>query len=473
MDVDELLASSLESVAAHVAAGTVSAVEVVDAALQRAAATEGQVHAFAALDADGARAAARSADRRRRAGGALGPLHGVPVGVKDVIWTADLPTEGGSAVLAGFRPPADATVVARLRDAGAIVLGKTVTHEFAWGQNVPPTRCPWDAALYPGGSSAGSGVAVAVGSLFAAVGTDTAGSIRNPAAVNGLVGLKPTHGLVSRAGVSPVSPSLDAVGPITRTVADCAIVLAAIVGHDPRDPASRHIGGTDFRRQLGKSVAGMRVGVDRRQAAGETSAEVSEAVEAALETLQALGAAIVEVELPDSRDALAAGLVLAYAESAEWHRPLLHEYAHAYAQGTRLTLELGSLVAAADYLNAQAARFVVRDSLRQVFEEHALDVLAGPTMPSTTIPLDRLDLDFTRPDAADHLAGVVQILIGANVSGLPALSVSCGASAAGMPIGLHLTGRPFAEGAILRLAYAFEQATSWHERVPVSVVGAR
>lgn len=436
-----------------------SAVELLDTALRRVDETEPLVHAFAYVDRDGARDAAAAADREIARGAYRGSLHGIPVGIKDVIRTSGIPTEAGSIAMTGGAMSVDAVVVAKLRDAGAVVLGKTTTHEFAWGQNTPPTRCPWDTRCYPGGSSAGSGVAVAVGSLPVALGTDTAGSIRNPAAVNGIVGLKPTHGLVSTSGVIPVSSSLDAVGPLARTAADAKIVFDAIADSGRRRSRDRS-----------DRPEGVRVGVDRRRlTSGDIVPAVVGAFETALAVLVELGVTIVDVESPDPKDAMAVGMILAFAESAAWHRHLLRRRGRDYDKGTRVTLELGSLVLASDYFAARAARETVREDLRRLFEANELTLMAGPTMPTPTVPLERLALDFTREGVEGDLSGTLQLLIGANVAGLPAMSIPCGVSTAGLPIGLHLVARPFEEDVLFAVAAAYERATPWHRLVPTDV----
>src|SRR5215217_6925959 len=263
MGLSDITALTMSEAGRLVHKKTVSAAELVEATLGKVEETEPTVHAYAAVLADSARKAATLADREMARGHWRGPLHGIPVAVKDLCYTKDAPTEAGSKVLAGYVPPYDATVVTRLYEAGAIILGKTVTHEFAWGVNVPPTRNPWRLTCYPGGSSAGSGVAVSVRSAFGAIGTDTGGSIRIPAAVNGIVGLKPTFGRVSRYGVVPLGTSLDHVGPLTRTVEDNAIMLRAIAGYDAADGGSIDEPVIDYRSDLATGVQGLVIGVER------------------------------------------------------------------------------------------------------------------------------------------------------------------------------------------------------------------
>jgi aspartyl-tRNA(Asn)/glutamyl-tRNA(Gln) amidotransferase subunit A len=444
-----------------------SAAELLEAVLERLTETEPIVRAWASVDEVGARSAAAAADRRLASGQRCGRMHGIPVGLKDVIDTEGWPTEAGSRVLAGHVPAADAVVVAQLRRAGAVILGKTVTYEFAYGQDHPPTRNPWDQSRYPGGSSVGSGVAVAVGSALATLGTDTGGSIRNPAAINGLVGLKPTNGLVSRRGVIPVSPSLDQVGPLTKTVADCAIVLQEIAGRDHADRTTVPIRLPDYRSALERPLASLRIGVDR-QAWQQCGVEpcAKEAVDAALVTLERCGAEVVEISMPSLDLALATGLTLFLSEATAWHQELLATRIRDYSPGTRVMLALGALVPGSDYVRAQHVREVVRDEVRTTFERHRLDAIASPTLPGPAVPAAELRTDLTRTGETNDLAGALRLLNWANVCGLPAISVPCGASPEGLPLGLQLTGRPFKEATLLCAASMFEWSTDWHRRRP-------
>ena len=419
----------------------VSAVERVEAALACIEATEPAVHAWASVDAEGAFETARRLDAEPP----RGPLHGMPIGVKDVIDTGGWPTEAGSRAMAGRVPAADAEVVARLRAAGAIVLGKTVTHEFAYGQNEPPTRSPWDPSLYPGGSSAGSGVAVAVGSAFGALGTDTGGSIRNPSALNAITGLKPTQGLVSLRGVIPCSRSLDVVGPMARTAADVSLLLRAMADVPPAE-------------------APRRIGVDRAMwERSGVAPDVAEAVDAALVDL---GVELVECSLEPVERALTVGLVIFACEGYAFHRDLFARRARDYAQGTRIMVELGALISGADYVTALRAREAIRRDVRATFEALRLDAFAGPTLPGPAWPLEAMRTDFTRSgDAPGDLSGALRLLSWANVCGLPALSIPCGTSG-GLPLGLHLVGRPHTDAGLLQLGATFQEATTWHELRP-------
>ncbi|MGH2614595.1 MAG: amidase [Thermomicrobiales bacterium] len=440
----------------------VSAVELTEATLQRMEATEPVVHAYALVLAERARRAAYQADREAAQGRWRGPLHGIPLAVKDICYMQDLPNEAGSRVLAGFVPGYDATVVQRLENAGAVIVGKTVTHEFAYGINNPPTRTPWNLDCYPGGSSTGSGVAVTVGSAFAAIGTDTGGSIRVPAAINGIVGLKPTYGRVSRYGVVPLGTSLDHVGPLTRMVEDCAIVLQAIAGHDRADSGSLDEPVPDYRTDLEGGVQGLAIGVERAHFFYEgVTDEVRQAVEAVLDELQGLGATIVEVDLPELAWSPEVLMTILAAEASTVHRRWLRERPDDYDPATRRSLEMGELVPATHYLLAQRARALLRQRMANLFAAHRLDALLSPTMPTTTVPL--AERFVARPDFPGESPSLSSVhhTFSANLTGQPALSVPCGFSASRLPIGFQLLGRPFGEATLFRLARAYEREHDW------------
>jgi len=430
--------------------GELSAADVMAATLRRLDLTEPSVHAYAHVARDEAMAAARERDELSGRGGWAGPLHGIPIGVKDLFQTCDMPTEAGSKVLAGNRPTRDAEAVRRLRAAGAIVVGKTVTHEFSYGLNVPPTRNAWDHSRYPGGSSAGSGVAVAAGSAAGSVGTDSAGSVRTPAAVNGIVGLKPTYGSVSTEGVIPSCPSLDHVGPLARRVRDCALLFRVLSGSGPSDPDQPP-------PALEQPLLGTRLGVERRHFFDSgVEPAVAHAVEEALEVLRQLGASVVETAIPELELAAAVSSTIMVVEASRWHRALIRERRLDYHPATRLMLELGQLLPAVGYLEAQQARVIVRGAVRRAFQVDSLDAIVAPSAPVTAPPIER----------ATELTGLVHHQCPANVTGQPSISVPCGFSEDGLPIGLQLIGRPFAERTILRIAAAYEDVTTWHGRRP-------
>lgn len=446
----------------------VSALELLDSVLQRAHETEPLVHAYALLLGERARKDAIQADREIAHGHWRGPLHGIPLGVKDLCYTRDVPTEAGSRVLAGFVPSYDATVVRRLRDGGAVLVGKTVTHEFAWGVNVPPTRNPWNLSCYPGGSSAGSGVAVAVRSAFGAIGTDTGGSIRIPAAVNNVVGLKPTFGRVSRYGVVPMSASLDHAGPLTRTVEDCALMLQVIAGHDPYDSGSIDHPVPDYSIELDAGVEGMVIGVERAHSFYPTvTADVRTAVEAVVDELRKQGATLIDVDMPELELMATVGLTILLPDTSAFHRRLLRERGEYYEPETRLLVELGEMVPATHYVMALRARSQLRARMRNLFNAHRLDALLTPTIPIPTAPIDRLSQGIEPGADETPMAAYIHHTFSANVTGQPALSVPCGFTSAELPIGFQLLGRPFEEATLFRAARAYERTASWPTRSPI------
>lgn len=466
MSQPELWRLSLREAADGLAARTFSSVELLDSTLARLDQTEPAVHAYVTLMVDSARREAATADDELRRGTWRGPLHGIPVGVKDLLYTEGFPTQAGSRVLEGFVPDHDATVVARLKAGGAVIVGKTVTHEFAYGQDVPATRNPWNTDCYPGGSSAGSGVAVAVGSAFGAIGTDTGGSIRVPASVDGVVGLKPTYGRVSKHGVFPMSATLDTVGPLTRTAEDNALLLGVIAGHDPHDSSSIDEPVPDYVAALGQGVKGLRLGVDRDYFFySHVIPDVRAAVELAITRLADLGADIVEVKLPELEHAANVGMTILLTDTSEWHRRLLRGQRDKYVPATRIMLELGELVLGAQYVYAQRARAALRSTVKNSFAKYRIDGLVCPTLPHTTMPVEQLSVDLTGEGETALSTFLHHCFLG-NVFGIPALSVPCGFSSKGLPIGMQLYGRPFRESDLFRVAHAYQQVTDWHTRRP-------
>jgi Asp-tRNA(Asn)/Glu-tRNA(Gln) amidotransferase A subunit family amidase len=445
--------------------GDVSSLELTELVLARIEETEPRVHAYAHVLGDHALAAARRADAELAAGSRRSPLHGVPIGVKDIIALRGAPLEAGSRVLAGNVADRNATVVVKLEEAGAVIVGKTVTMEFAWGTNVPVTRSPWRNGCYPGGSSAGSGVAVAMRSAFAAIGTDTGGSVRIPAAINGLVGLKPTFGRVSRSGVLPLSWSLDHVGTLTRTVEDAGLVLQALSGYDAADAGSIAEPVPDLLAELENGVDELVIGVERaHHFYTGVSRDVRNAVEGVLAEYSRLGARIVEVELPEFEVMPAVLLTILLAEASTIHRTLLRNHVSDYDPTTRLMLELGELEPATHYLTALRARTLMKQRVRALFEECELNVLLSPTIPLPTVPNELRNVSVDGGEAP--FTSYVHHTFSANLLGLPALSVPCGLTADGLPIGFQVLGRPFSERTVFRVARAYEREHRWRELRP-------
>src|SRR5712692_6621761 len=336
---------------------SISAVELMDATLHRLGETEPLVHAYVSVFEGSARSEAAKADSALQRGTWLGPLHGIPIGIKDLCYTEGTPTEAGSEVMKGFVPVVDAAVVKRIRAAGGVIIGKTVTHEFAYGRNPIPTRNAWNQQYISGGSSAGSAVSVAVGSAFGAIGTDTAGSIRLPASLNGIVAMKPTFGRVSRCGVFPMSSSLDTIGPMTRSVEDCAVMLGAVAGFDDLDATAVDEPVPDYVKHLNDGIVGLKLGIERDYFLYQgVSGDVRAALEQALREFERLGVEIVDVSIPEFEFTTAIGMPILLSDTSSWHRELLRQRGPDYDRGTRLVLELGELVAATHYITAQRAR---------------------------------------------------------------------------------------------------------------------
>ncbi len=443
------------------------------------------MHAFLHVDRERALDAARGWDERYRRGDDLPALAGLPVVVKDNLCVTGMPTTCGSRILAGWIPPYDATVVSRLKEAGAIILGKTNLDEFAMGSSTEnsgfgPTRNPWDPTRVPGGSSGGSAAAVATGMAVLALGSDTGGSIRQPAGFTGIVGLKPTYGRVSRYGLVAFASSLDQVGPLTRTVADAALLFQVIAGRDPRDSTSVDVPVPDAVGALPQGVSGLRIGVAREAFGEGLQRDVNDAVRAAAAQLARLGAVLTEVSLPTIRYALPTYYLLATSEaSANLARydgvqyglraatdDLFTMYTRTRAQGfgseVKRRIMLGTYALSAGYyegffLKAQRVRTLIREEFSRVFQ--TVDLVLMPVSPTTAFRLGEKVEDPLQM----YLADVYTIPV--NLAGLPGISIPCG-FANGLPIGLQLVGKPFDEAAVLRAAYAYEQATDWHRSRP-------
>lgn len=463
---------------AKLSARELSAVELTHAVLDRIRATDGHLHAYLHVCADAALSQAAAADRMLAAGAPPSPLCGIPIALKDVILTRGIPSTAGSKILEDFIPPYDATVTRRLRDAGAVIVGKANCDEFAMGssnENSAYAACrnPWDADRVPGGSSGGSAAAVAADQACASLGTDTGGSIRLPAAFCGVVGLKPSYGRVSRFGVVAYASSLDQVGPVTKDVRDCALLLQTIAGHDPRDSTSVAAPVPDYTAEMDAGVRGLRIGIPREYFVDGMQPEVEAAVRRAAGGLEDMGAEVVPVSLPHTEYAVAAYYVVATAEAssnlarydgvrygsrAADAADLADMYRATRARGfgseVKRRIMLGTYVLSAGYydayyLQAQKVRTLVRRDFLHAFE--TCDVIATPVAPTTAFLVgERMDDPLTM-----YLSDVFTIAV--NLAGLPGISVPCGFDDRGMPIGLQLIGRAFDEATLFRAAYAHEQ----------------
>ena len=454
---------TIAEAARRIAAKDLSPVELIRACLERVHALDERLHAFVHLTEERALAVARAAEAAIMAGGSKGPLHGIPIGLKDIVDTKGIPTTCQSKLLQDNIPDADATCAEKLAAAGTVLIGKLTTHEFADGGPSfdlprPPARNPWNADHFTAGSSSGTGAAIAAGMILCGIGTDTGGSIRGPAALCGIAGLKPTYGLVSRAGVAPAAFSLDHIGPMAWNAEDCALMLQALAGHDPRDPASADRPIPNYAAALGGGIEGARIGVIHHF--HETDHKVGEGtqrgIDAAIATLRGLGAEIREVQLSPLQDWHACGSLISIVERAaayeEWARTRLHDF----GERMRSRLMLGAFVSGVDYLQAVRRRRELRAELKAAMAE--LDVVLTAVFAAEAPKIDAVpkwDV-FQQPG----------FMMPFNVAGYPALSVCAGFGAGGLPVAIQLVGKPFQETTVLRIADAFERATPFRDRRP-------
>ncbi len=456
---------SIEQAARLLRRREISPVELLDACLERIQSLDASINAFITLTADTARRRARAAERELRRGGARGLLYGIPICLKDNFCTKGVRTTAGSKILADFVPDADSDVAMRLAEAGAILLGKTNMHEFAYGitsenPHYGSVGNPWARDRISGGSSGGSAAAVATGMAFASVGTDTGGSIRIPAALCGLVGLKPTFGLVSVAGTVPLCESMDHAGPLARSVADACIVFEAIAGAYPRGVAR-----PNHRRLRKKGRKRFRLGWPEQYYFERVDSGVRTAIDAAVKTLEQLGARIERVSLPHLHESVEASTNLGLAEATSFHESQGYYPARAaeYGEDVRGRLEAGTKVRATDYLHALTVKKMLRRDFDNAFER--VDAILAPASP---IPAPRLGENEV--EIGGEKAGVRALLVGAsrpaNFTGHPALAVPCGFTPAGLPVGLQLIGPRWGEAGLLAIAEAYEDATPWQTRHP-------
>jgi aspartyl-tRNA(Asn)/glutamyl-tRNA(Gln) amidotransferase subunit A len=448
----ELPAITISDAAGRISKKQLSPVELTQAMLTRVEALNPRVGAYITVAAAQAMDAARGAEREIQEGRYRGPLHGIPVAVKDTYYTKGIATTAASRVLKDFVPSFDCTIVERLKNAGAILIGKLNLPEFSFGGFTPGCHNPWDLTRNPGGSSGGSGAALAASMVLGATGGDTSGSIRNPASTCGVVGHKPTFGVVSRYGVVPISWTLDHLGPMANTVEDTAILLKVIAGYDAKDRFSAQAPVPDYPRLLRRGVRGMRIGVIAPAEIDGFHADTKKAFFEAVKVLEGLGAQLREVTFPTRmKIAGRAQQVIRICEAAAYHRQFLLTRGDEYVR-VRTSVEAGSLLTAAQYLQAQRARALFIEDTYKVYEP--VDVLVNPTMPSAA------DVPINPPETFRNWW---------TLSGFPAVSVPCGFSTDPMPlpIGLQISGRPFEDAQVLAVAHAYESATSWHKRRPV------
>ena len=446
-----------------ISAKALSPVELLDSRLQRIERLDGQLNSFIRVLADEARATARTAEAEIAAGRYRGPLHGIPIGLKDIYETAGVATTGHSKVMQDYVPAADAFAVARLRAAGAVLVGKLATHEFAFGGPSfdlpwPPARNPWDTARFTGGSSSGTGAAVAAGLVLGGTGSDTGGSIRGPSAYCGLAGIKPTYGLISRMGILPLAFSLDHAGPMAWTAEDCAILLQAMAGHDPADPASASRPIPDYRAALQAGVKGLRIGVIRHfyERDNEANAATRQAIEAAAQKFAELGCSVRDVTLSPLDDWASCGVLMMLAEAYTIHEHNLRRRFTDYGEIFRDRMVLAGLITAADYIQALRRRRELAAELDQAMAD--LDLVMTAAAPSEAPRIEEVSkfAIMERPS----------LTMPFNVTGSPAMSVCCGYTEGGLPLSFQIVGKRFEDATVLRAAHAYEQATPWRSRRP-------
>jgi aspartyl-tRNA(Asn)/glutamyl-tRNA(Gln) amidotransferase subunit A len=447
---------TIAEAAKQIAAKQLSPVELTRACLDRVRALDDRLHAFVHVTEERALAEAREAEKVIMAGGPNGPLHGIPIGVKDIVDTKGIPTTCGSKILQDNIPDVDAACAEKLAAAGTVLIGKTTTHEFADGGPSfdlpkPPARNPWNTDHFTAGSSSGTGAAVAAGLILGGIGTDTGGSIRGPAALCGIAGIKPTYGLVSRAGVAPAAFSLDHIGPMAWTAEDCALMLQALAGHDPRDPASADRPVPNYTAALGSGVKGLKIGIIHHfhEVDYKVSPATQRGIDGAISTLRELGAEIREVQLSPLQDWQACGSLISITERAsaydEWARTRLGDF----SERVQRRLMLGALVSGVDYVQAVRRRRELRAELKAAMA--GLDVVLTAAAPGEAPKIDNVPVwdVFDRPS----------FTIPFNVAGYPAMSICAGYGEGGLPVAVQLVGKPFDEATLFRVADAFEKAT--------------
>jgi Asp-tRNA(Asn)/Glu-tRNA(Gln) amidotransferase A subunit family amidase len=440
-----------------------SPVELTDSRLARIDRLDGQLHSFIRVTADDARAAARAAESEVVAGRYKGPLHGIPLGLKDIYETKGIPTTGHSKVMQEHVPAEDAVSVAKLKNAGGVMLGKLATHEFAFGGPSfdlpwPPARNPWDTTRFTAGSSSGTGAAVAAGLALGGTGSDTGGSIRGPAALCGLAGIKPTYGLISRRGILPLAFSLDHAGPMAWTAEDCAIMLRAMAGHDPLDPASANKPLPDYRKALTGDVKGLKIGLIRHFYAtdNEASPATRDAIDAAAKKYEEMGAAVREITLSPLGEWAACGVLIMMAEAYAIHEANLRTRFTDFGEIFRDRMALAALWTAADYIQALRRRRELIDELDRAMA--GLDLVMTASAQSEAPKIDEVPkfAIMERPS----------LTMPFNVTGTPAMSVCCGYTDSGLPLSFQIVGKRFADATVLRAADAYERATPWRARRP-------
>jgi len=458
----ELTYLTISEAAGLISRRELSPVELTQAHLERIQRLQPRLNSYITVTAEAALASARLLEAEIHAGQRRGSLHGIPLALKDLYETAGVRTTHGSTFYADYIPDADAHVVEKLTAAGTVLLGKTNMHEIALGvtnvnPHYGPARNPWDLERVTGGSSGGSAASLAAGLCMASLGSDTGGSIRIPASLCGVVGLKPTYGRVSLRGVIPLSWNLDHAGPMARCVRDVAILLDAIAGYDPDDPASSNVPTGDYLTQLDGGIRGWKVALASDEFFARADEQVLAAIQAAVGVLEQLGAQVIPVEFPEGHAAASANGNMVTSDAAAFHRLRLEENPNGFGSDVLQRLQMGAARPLSEYVLMRREQSRLRRLYERFFE--GFDILITPSTPVVAPPIEG-------PDAIEQARLLTRFTAPFNLTGLPALSLPCGFSADGLPIGMQIVGRPWAEAAVLRLAHAYEQSTEWHEKRP-------
>lgn len=466
--MEDLCFRSIIELADLIRTRQITPVELTKSFIQRIEELEPRINAFITVTREDALASAHQAEKEVMQGTYRGPLHGIPVGIKDLYNTKGIRTTSGSTIFKDFVPNEDSTVVQRLKNAGAVVIGKLMMTEFAFGaqgknEHYGSVRNPWNTEYITGGSSTGSGASVGAAECPLSLGSDTGGSVRVPASLCGVVGLKPTYGLISRFGMTELSWSLDHVGPLARTVEGVAAALQVLAAYDPKDPTSVNGPQVDYVASLNSTVEGLRIGIPKEYAWDIVDAEVESVVRTASDQLESLGASVEEASVPHMEDM---GLVMSTiipADAATVHRSMVLSRGHEYDSITRLHLESGLFISAADYVKAMRLRSALNREIHGAFRQ--ADVLVMPTAPVAAQPYsaETVKIGSTEIRVRFLLSRITRVF---NPGGFPAVSVPCGFTSQGLPIGLQVVGRPFEDATVLRVAHAYQQATQWHLRRP-------
>ena len=469
MDSTEIPFLPATELSALIRSGDVSPVEAAEAYLDRIGQIDGKLNSYITVCRDEALAEAQQAEKEIAAGNYRGPMHGLPVAVKDQFYTKGIRTTGGSAILKDLVPNEDATVVANLKAAGSVLLGKLNMSEYAMGDAFfhpfGTPHNPWDLSRNPGTSSSGSGAATAAFLCATSLGEDTGGSIRGPASFCGLVGIRPSWGRVSRYGVLGASWSMDTVGPISRTTADCAMTLGAIAGYDPKDPSTWDVPVPDYLSMLTGEIRGLKVGVIRERVDTEAvDPEVRDNVVQAIAVLGEMGADIQDVSIPLIVDSAAISNTIILTDAAGVHRQGIDEHLGEYDHNIQIRLLVGSIIPAQAHQKAVKLRQVLRQQILDALEK--VDVLVMPTSSIPASPIPTKAGIGSKQEVLDGLAGRRSFTAPFNVANTPALSINCGFTSQQLPVGFQIAGKPFDEGTLFRLAHAYEQATDWHTRRP-------